>query len=100
MFNLSVCSICTPVSGHFPLRCACISVHSPTQSGDLAQEAQSILVTNQQWGMGESLRTGGQGLGVGGGWGQGGRSDIFPHGAGFMNDLLIVDLMESGGPTK
>ncbi len=25
---------------------------------------------------------------------------IFPHGAGFMNDLLIVDLMESGGPAK
>lgn len=27
-------------------------MHSHIQSGDLAQEAQSILVTNQQWGMG------------------------------------------------
>lgn len=25
---------------------------------------------------------------------------IFPLGADFMNDLLIVDLMESGGPVK
>lgn len=57
--------------------------------------AQSILVTNQQWGMGESLRTGE-------GKGQDGRSipQYFPHGASFMNDLLIVDLMESGGPAK
>lgn len=47
----------TPVSGHFPLRCVCIWVHSGTQSGDLAQEAQSISVTNQRWGMGKSLWT-------------------------------------------
>lgn len=25
---------------------------------------------------------------------------IFTHGADFMNDLLIVDLMESGGSVK
>lgn len=27
-------------------------------------------------------------------------SGIFIHGADFMNDLLIVDLMESGGSVK
>lgn len=35
------------------------------------------------------------------GWEQAGRSlSIFTHGADFMNDLLIVDLMESGGSVK
>lgn len=55
--------------------------------------------------MGESLSTG---VAVGGGrsggvdeWEQDGRSlSRFTHGADFMNDQLIVDLMESGGSVK
>lgn len=63
------------------------------------------LINNR--GMGESLSTG---VAVGGGgvrsggvdrWEQDGRSlSRFTHGADFMNDQLIVDLMESGGSVE
>lgn len=82
----------------FLLRYICIWVHSRTQSGDLAHEALSIMVTYQRWGIREVTNNEEEE----GGWAQDGPSipQFISSWVCFMNDLLIVDLMESGGPAE
>lgn len=58
------------------------------------KRSQSVLVTNQRF-------SGGRMVGGGCSLEQVGQSPgIFTHGADFMNDLLIVELMESGGSVQ